>query len=639
MFLSRSFQTALAGLALAAALPGVASGQGLYATNGGEYAITGYVPGDQVRPRVSLNSNGGYLVWEDNITDGLGVGVSAMRLDSGGYGSFAPFRVNATPAGDQERADVAVLDDGAAVIVFQGGTRGTQHIYAQFLSAGGLKLDSEHDLLVNASTNSGQLNPSLSKLASGNVVVTYASVNQFAANSMQDVYGQILSPAGQKVGGEFLVNQFSSFNQRTPSVAGLSDGRFVVTWVSEFVNDKQGDARVDIYARLFGANGAPLGSEFLVNTSTNTCANPSVVAGAGGAFAVAWGERDVAVWTNGWNVLARKFSSDAKGGAIRRVNERIFGDQFAPRIQSLPTGYLVVWTSLGQDGSMEGIFGRFLAEDGTPLGSEFGVNSTTAGRQIEPALASDGVDGFLAVWSGFTGAEGMDLYAQRYKDVSKPLNPMPAPFVNAPFVLSGNGTYSPQLQVSWPPQGGIAVDHYEVFVDGSGPVASTSSNVWVMTAAQGLTANTTHSFQVAYVTTRGERSPLSPAANGTTWMGGISWGGVPWEWMSAYYGNDASAWPSAGAAVAPGGPTLLQLFLTGASPRDPSSWLRTEIERRPDGYYLNWNSQPGLVYQVQTSTDLNAWTSVGPARFAVGATDSVFIGGSNTVYYRILKVR
>jgi hypothetical protein len=70
-------------------------------------------------------------------------------------------------------------------------------------------------------------------LANSNVVVVWASFNQAGPGSLLDVYGQMLSPAGQKVGGEFLINQFTAYNQRTPAVAALKNGGFVVAWVSE----------------------------------------------------------------------------------------------------------------------------------------------------------------------------------------------------------------------------------------------------------------------------------------------------------------------------------------------------------------------------------------------------------------------
>src|SRR5271156_3592096 len=52
-----------------------------YSTNGTEYAVIGFFPGDQVMPDAAVTPNGGFVVWEDNITDGDGRGVSAQRLD------------------------------------------------------------------------------------------------------------------------------------------------------------------------------------------------------------------------------------------------------------------------------------------------------------------------------------------------------------------------------------------------------------------------------------------------------------------------------------------------------------------------------------------------------------------------------
>src|SRR4029077_6861289 len=80
----------LAAAGLCVALPGLALGQGSYSTNGVEYAIAGALPGDQVHPQLGLQPSGGYLVWEDNLTDGYGWGVSALRLDSGFSGVLAP---------------------------------------------------------------------------------------------------------------------------------------------------------------------------------------------------------------------------------------------------------------------------------------------------------------------------------------------------------------------------------------------------------------------------------------------------------------------------------------------------------------------------------------------------------------------
>jgi hypothetical protein len=116
-------------------IPAAVFGQtNYYTTNGTEYAIIGSLPGDQVFPDVAVNTTGGFVVWQDNITDGSGWGVSAMRLDGTLVRHAGPFRVNVQGTNDQENARVALLKNGGAVFVWQGGVEGYQHIYARFLT-------------------------------------------------------------------------------------------------------------------------------------------------------------------------------------------------------------------------------------------------------------------------------------------------------------------------------------------------------------------------------------------------------------------------------------------------------------------------------------------------------------------------
>jgi hypothetical protein len=362
---------------------------------------------------------------------------------------------------------------------------------------------------------------------------------------------------------------------------------------------------------------------------------------------VAWGARDVANAENSWDIYARSFSSTGvAGGAPVRVNSHIYGDQYLPRISSIGLDYLVVWTSLGQDGSREGVFGQFLHGNGSLVGGEFGVNTTAVNSQMDPAVASDGSAQFLVVWTSFTGLQnGFDLFAHRYANVAAILQPMSAPIVWAPFMTS-NGVYQPQLMVTWPALLGISVSNYEVYVDGAvAPVGLTASNVWTMTAANGLKTNATHSFKLDYVTTDSRRSPMSPSASGTTWNG-LNWGGVPYEWMAIFYGGYVNgryytnSWPSATSPVAAGGPTVLSVFLSGGNPFDPTTWLQTAIVKTPQGMFLYWNTQPGRTYQVLSKSSLTAgWSNQGAPRFAAGTNDSIYVGGSPAGYYRVMLER
>ncbi len=633
-------------------VPAVVWGQtNYYSANGTEYAVIGSLPGDQVFPDASVTSADGFLVWQDNATDGDGWGVSARRLDSTLSGTLSTFRVNAQGTNDQENARVAMLKNGGAVFVWQGGMEGYQHIFARFLTPSNTFLTTT-DLVVSVFTNNFQINPAVATLNNSNVVIVWASYNQAGSNTMQDVYAKILSPTGQTISNEFLVNQFTSFNQRTPSVAALSSGGFAIGWVSEQQrtlapnlgnNSTYADTTalvkpsVDIYARLFSATGAAQGAEFLVNTDSNPVANPSVAAGSDGGFVVAWTARDMTNSQNSLDVYARPFSSAGIGGTVLRLNSHLYGDQYAPRLSSIGTDYLAVWTSLGQDGSREGVFGQFITGGGATVGGEFKVNTTTASQQMQPVVASDGANQFLVVWTSFTGVPNhFDLFAQRYLNVTSVLQPMSAPFVNAPFTLV-NGVYQPQLQVSWPVLLGISVSNYEVYVNGAtSPMAVTISNQWMMTAANGLTTSSTNYFQVDYVTADNRRSPLSPSASGATWSG-KNWGGVPYEWMAMYFGSNTNLWPSATADSDSDGMNNLQEFLTGTSPTNSASVLRVKSTQSGQGMFLSWPTVPGLTYQVQVMTNLSAaWNNWGAPRFAASTSDSIYVGGSAAGFYHVM---
>jgi hypothetical protein len=468
---------------------------------------------------------------------------------------------------------------------------------------------------------------------------------------MQDVYGRIFSPTGQPITGEFLINQYTSFNQRTPTVAALSNGGFVVAWVSEqqravaapssspITSDQVQHPSIDIYARLYNGSGVAQGNEFLVNTGSNPCANPDVAAGSDGGFMVTWDAYDMANFTaNSLDIYARSFTSAGagSGGTVIRANSHLYGDQYAPRVSALGTDYLIVWTSLAQDGSREGVYGQFLHGDGSKVGGEFRVNTTTVSSQIQPVVVSDGSSQFLAIWSSFTGlTDGFDLYAQRYINTAAALQATAAPFVYAPFTTNGVGVYQPQLVVSWPPVAGLSISNYEVYVDGA-KMATVTTNAWTMTAANGLTTSATHAFQVDYTVMDGRRSPLSPSASGTTWSGN-NYHGIPVEWMAEYYGY-GNPWPTdVNTPLVPGGPTLLQVFLGGGNPLDPTTWLRTALVSTQEGLFLTWNPQPGFTYQVQVTTNFKDWSNLGAP--CPGNIDQIFVGKGSGGYYRVVLLR
>lgn len=412
-------------------LPALAGAQGEFA-GGSDYAIAGQLRADQAKPRAAISHEGGYLVWQDNVCDRYGLGIRAVALNANLVKSGPLFRINTLGQHDQENPRVALLRGGGAVFVWQGGRPGFQKVYARFLSSGGSFVTG--DVKVSEYGDGFQINPDVATLADGSVIVIWASSGQ--DGSYQGVYGQRFASNGGRLGNEFRINQFTSNNQRSPSVASLTNGNYVVAWVSEL---QRGSSSVDIYARIFTPAGSGVTAEFPVNLSfSNTCANPSVSASIlDGGFAVAWSRDDNRTFTlgnasslgtevsgvpttrstSGWDVVARIYSPN--GTAITGeigVNDTTYGDQFAPDIKAFGTQYAIVWTSLGQDGSREGVYGQFIAGDGLHVGGEFRVNDRTVSRQIYPVLGSDNHSQVLALWSSFVGGGfSLDIVSKRYE--------------------------------------------------------------------------------------------------------------------------------------------------------------------------------------------------------------------------------
>jgi hypothetical protein len=633
-------------LGLASAVPSTVFAQSGYVTNGVEYAPAGFLPGDQTHPAIAITQTNGFLVWQDNITDGSGLGISAQALDGTYSPTFGVLHINQITAGDQERPGVAILGGGGKVVVWQGGQESFQHIYACFLTTSNTFVNT-NDIMVNTDTNHYQANAAVAPLANGNAAVVWASYGQDYSDGFQGVYAQIFTPAGQKLlTNDMLVNQFVPFNQRTPAVAAFPNGNFIVVWVSEKETSTAstsggaylgGHDSVDIYARVFNASGVAQGSEFRVNTDTNICANPAVAVAIDNSFTIAWSGKNLGNPQNGWDIYGRQFTSPTSGGAEFVINSQLYGDQYGPTIAALGTDYLAAWTSLGQDGSREGIFGQYLRA-GVKEGPEFQVNTTFLNSQINPAVASDGNGQFLAVWSSFEEPSlSMDIMAQRYISTNELLAPP------APPVVSAIGSYA--LSVAWAPVAGFSVDHWNLYVDGTTTVSTTNTywqNEGISQFTNYFLPESTHTFQLAYVLTGGRQSPLSAVATGTTWGPDLYGTGLPSDWEEMYWGpNTGNNWPSANTVLTVGKlhATAMQVFLWGADPTNASTWLVQTITRTPEGYFLNWNTQAGAVYQVQTTTsDTIAWTNLGAPRFAPGITDSIYLGYATHSYYRVMRL-
>ncbi len=100
----------------------------------------------------------------------------------------------------------------------------------------------------------------------------------------------------------------------------------------------------------------------------------------------------------------------------QRVNSQAERDQQNPALACNQAGNCVVaWESVGQDGSLSGVYAQRYAADGSPAGGEFRVNPETTNHQFAPTVAVGADGGFAIAWaSNAQSGPGIDLRARRY---------------------------------------------------------------------------------------------------------------------------------------------------------------------------------------------------------------------------------
>jgi hypothetical protein len=292
------------------------------------------------------------------------------------------------------------------------------------------------EIEINTHLTDHQQIPAIARLSNGGFVVAWQSLSQ--DGSGYGVYAQRYDAEGVPGGCEFRVNRTLNLSQGDPSAAGLEGGGFVIVWTS---SGGQDGAAGGIFGQRYDFSGARVGQrEFRVNTyRLDDQSLPTVAGLKGGGFVVAWA-------SNGqdqsfYGVYAQRYDAGgARIGTPFRVNTDKANYQWYPAAAGLQRGgFVIVWQSLGQDGSNYGIYGQRYRDDGTRAGGEFKVNTTTLLNQQWPSVAALRDGGFVVVWQSLVSGASWEVLGQRYA-----LNGAP---VGAEFEVSTTPTGATALPV------------------------------------------------------------------------------------------------------------------------------------------------------------------------------------------------
>jgi len=251
-------------------------------------------------------------------------------------------------------------------------------------------------------------------------------------------------------------------DQASPSVAGLTTDGFVATWETPDGVDERG-----IVARKFSNEGTPIGPEVWVPYSPAldqtypeilSLPNDSVliswvfhdwVYGTGVVYTSAWYAvldenlnktyemslssnnqfnptpwglvvNDRAIIMNGGTADVTVWAMDFTGAPVNSkiLNTFTTGKQGTPSISPFTDGTAMsVWTSDGQDGNSNGIYGQQITSGLDKMGEETRFNATLTGSQDSPTIATTGPDTFIVGW--VTSSESPRRWvARRFQKIS-----------------------------------------------------------------------------------------------------------------------------------------------------------------------------------------------------------------------------
>ena len=240
--------------------------------------------------------------------------------------------------------------------------------------------------------------------STGDYVVAWSSQNQNGPG--WNVYAQRYDAAGVAQGNEILVSTPAGApSQQYASVAMSANGSFVITWSGNQAGNW------NVYAQRFDTSGNAVGTPFQVSNPASGAQEFSTVAiDSVGNFVVTWSGQQ----SGNWDIYAQRYNSTGNAlGSNFMVNSATAGDQEYSTIAMAPAGNFVVTWSGQQSGTWD-VYAQMFASTGAPQGSEFRVNTTTANDQMFANLAINPSNGqFVITWSG-DQAGHWNIYAQSY---------------------------------------------------------------------------------------------------------------------------------------------------------------------------------------------------------------------------------
>ncbi|WP_436716681.1 DUF4347 domain-containing protein [Roseiconus lacunae] len=440
-------------------------------------------------------------------------------------------RVNDTHAQDQELQDsdqaVAVDGNGNSVVVWvdHHSSNDDADLYFQRFDSTGAKIGGETK--VNAGTTGDQSSPVVTMDSSGRFAIAWVSSDIDG----QGIYVRRFDQTGAAIDADdILVNTFAEAgNQSGVSIASNDNNQIVLAWESDGANE-------GIFARTFDFTSVPaldsLSTSLLTVDTVASASDVAIDINQTGRYAIVWRdsgnsygiqynygavtptdskrdlngigggtEYDYAVGMLSNNDYVVTFRSEAtffKGVWYRLVPEsgsiwvvaRATSDSTAidPSIDVDQNDRFVI-SYTKSDADDVGVYYQAFDDDGSKIGSEVAVNTTTSGTQELASIAMHDTDNVVVVWSGNGAADSQGVFLRYFGAPN--VAPVADPNAGSAYVISEGGSLSLDGSDSSDANGDTLtyawdIDNDGVFGETNEPTSATATLSWATLQSFGI---------------------------------------------------------------------------------------------------------------------------------------------------------
>jgi hypothetical protein len=345
-----------------------------------EFVINSYAPRDQRYSSVSMDANGDFIVtWSSQRQDNSWE-VYVKRFDANGAVTEEASAVtDNTVVGDQMYSAVALNDKGDTVIAWS-------------------QKDANNSWDISAKQY--VIEPDVSNPVSDRVGPVVAGVYLSDGISSGSSSPQRVSQLRVIFSEPLTSTSATNVSNWQLTQGGIDRNNFIQNISYALNQNGQAEVKINFFAPLsVGQYSLTIKGQTLSEKGDLLDGNADGI--PGGDFS-----RNISV-----DVLIK--GSETTVNWVQQSNQK--GSENTPKsVGTAPNGdYVVTWSSLDQDGDGWGVYAQRYRVDGTRIGPEFLVNTTSRGNQETSAVAVDAKGNFVITWVGLDNSSS-GVYARRY---------------------------------------------------------------------------------------------------------------------------------------------------------------------------------------------------------------------------------